>query len=98
MKLYDLLLLLYATIEHVTTLKFVRNSIQINNRNVYELRIYRSMNAVEVQFAKKYGSDEKDYPIESVEKMNIEVVLDSHAKQEIIMVSLEDGDIDEITI
>jgi len=95
MNLFTLLILLFSTAENVIKILIRNNNIKINNRYIYEIRIYKSLqNIAEIQFSRKYGREELN--VEISEFKNIEVSLDLKSKREIMLAVF--CDIDEIVL
>jgi len=100
MKLYNLLVLLYASVEHVTNILVQRQRVFIGEKEqAYDIRLYNGIpDKVEIQLSKTYGNDEVNLGFDRIKELDIEITLDSRAKHEIIMVNFWDSDQDDITI
>jgi len=91
MNLFILFTLLSSVIETVINISIRDFKIKINNRYIYTIKIYKSLESIaEVQFSPIYGFDEKD--IEFSEFKNIDVELSLESKQEIITIIFGDND------
>lgn len=99
MKLDNLLVLLYASVEHVTKILVQRQRVFIGKKQAYDMRLYNGIpDKVEIHLSKTYGNDEVNLGFDRIKELDIEVTLDSRAKHEIIMVNFWDSDQDDITI
>jgi hypothetical protein len=100
MKLYNLLILLLASVEHVTKILVERQRVFIGKKErAYDMRLYNGIpDKVEIQLSKTYGEEEVNLVFDKIKELDVEVALDSRAKHEIIMVNFRDSDQDDITI
>jgi len=86
MNLYILLKALHSVSQNVTEIKISKQLVFLKNKKVYIIRLYKSLLTVEVQFSIKYEN------MKFSEFKNIEILLESSSRKEIISTIFQDTD------